>query len=162
MRAQKARPNEFEFYFQDLDNSVLVETSEDGVTIRAARDNFSDRRKRMFIRHLAAEGFIPDRYRWFCDSEGCSSVKWVRDYSWLKIDSRMTFRGTRFMQRLLLCGTLLWLILMSWFLLFRAHPAPSEGGAPTIDSSHLSRDKWSSKQHAAQPPLDSHSISTNR
>ena len=162
MRALKATPNQFEFHFPDLDNSVLVETSEDSVTIRAVRDNFSERRKRTFIRHLAAEGFIPDHYRWFCGTEDCSSVKWVRDCSWLKLDSRRTWRGRQFMRRLLLCGALLWLILMSWLFFFRAHPAPSEGGAPTIDSRHLSADHGTSKQLVAQPTLGSNSISTNR
>lgn len=47
--------------------------------MRAARDNFSDRRKRLFIRHLAAEGFIPDRYERLAKVGGGTlpGVRWL-------------------------------------------------------------------------------------
>ena len=79
MRTQIAVPERFELYIPDLDNHLLIENNEGGVVIRAARDNLSDKRKTYFIRHLAAEGFIPDRYEWFPDpaEDGFLGVKWV-------------------------------------------------------------------------------------
>ncbi len=62
MRVQQETPTQFEFYLPELDNMVLVESGPEGVVIRAARNNFSERRKSFFIPQLAAEGYIPDIY----------------------------------------------------------------------------------------------------
>src|ERR1035441_7029962 len=56
-----------EFFHQRPENLLTVEKNETGVRICAACDNFSARDKEFFVRHLANEGFIPDRYRWFWD-----------------------------------------------------------------------------------------------
>jgi hypothetical protein len=79
MRTKIAVPEKVELYIPDLDNHVLIENSAGGVVICATRDNFSDQRKTFFIRHLAAEGYIPDRYEWFSEPAGDGSfgVKWI-------------------------------------------------------------------------------------
>ena len=53
--------------------------------VRAAADDFNEQRKGAFIRELAAEGFIADRYQWYSgsDSSGYSGVTWIIDRSWL-------------------------------------------------------------------------------
>src|SRR5436305_471853 len=111
MRAQKVSQKGFDFYFPSLDNMVLVECDEDGtVTIRAARDNFSEQRKAHFIRQLAAEGFIPDMYQFFSGSaSGYRGIRWIIDHSWLKIHPDVTRRANRFMRRALISATALWL-----------------------------------------------------
>jgi hypothetical protein len=79
MRTEIALPKKFEIYLSDLDNHVLIENGPSGVVISATRDNISDSRKAFFIRHLAAEGFIPERYEWFCEpvEDGFLGVQWV-------------------------------------------------------------------------------------
>jgi hypothetical protein len=79
MPTQIAVPERFELYIPDLDNHVLIENSEDGVVISATRDNFSHKRKTFFIRHLATEGYIPDRYEWFPEpaEDGFFGVQWI-------------------------------------------------------------------------------------
>jgi hypothetical protein len=74
-----------EFCIQQPYNLLLVEEREDGVTVRAAADDFNEERKGAFIRELAAEGFIADRYQWYSgsDSSGYSGVTWIIDRSWL-------------------------------------------------------------------------------
>jgi hypothetical protein len=115
MRANKTLPRQFEFYFPELDNSVLVETCGDYVTIRAARDNFPEQRKPFFVRELAAEGHIPDFYEAFTDGpmDGSEGIEWVLDRSWLKIAPWWRRRADRFMRRLLVCSVVCWLIMMS-------------------------------------------------
>ena len=79
MRTEIVVPEKVELYIHDLDNHVLIENSAGGVVICATRDNFSDKRKTFFIRHLAAEGYIPDRYAWFSEpaGDGFFGVKWI-------------------------------------------------------------------------------------
>jgi len=79
MHAQIAVPKKFNLYIPDLDNHIRIENGADGVIISATRDNFSDNRKMFFIRHLSAEGFIPDRHKWFHESvaDGFFGVKWI-------------------------------------------------------------------------------------
>jgi hypothetical protein len=74
-----------EFCIQRPYNLILVEEREDGITVRAAADDFNEQRKGAFIRELAAEGFIADRYQWYSgsDSSGYSGVTWIIDRSWL-------------------------------------------------------------------------------
>jgi hypothetical protein len=74
-----------EFCIQRPYNLILVEEHEDSITVRAAADDFNDERKSAFIRELAAEGFIPDRYQWYSGSDfsGYAGVTWVIDRSWL-------------------------------------------------------------------------------
>src|SRR5258708_7273865 len=105
----------FEFSFPQLDTLVRVEESAGDVIIRATRDTFSEARKLCFVRELAAEGFIPEEYRWFALS-GCESIgslRWVVDFSWLKLDAAQTAHTRRIMIRLIGAAALFWLVQMS-------------------------------------------------
>ena len=124
MRVQQETPTEFEFYIRDLDNLVLVENSPEGVVIRAARNNFSERRKSFFIRQLAAEGYIPDIYQWFSDpADNAHGLTWVVDYSWLRIPEVVVRRARRFMIRSLVGSVILFVVAMR--LVFMYGTAPS-------------------------------------
>jgi hypothetical protein len=103
MRAQKVLAREFQFYFSDLDNIILVESGEDeSVVVRASKNNVSEGRKISFIRKLAAEGFIPDQYQWFSGAaDGSNGMLWLKDYSWLKTHQPSRKKANRFMGRLL-------------------------------------------------------------
>jgi len=82
MHTEIALPTRSQLYIPDLDNHILIENNADEVVISATRDNFSENRKIFFIRHLSAEGYIPDRYKWFSEpaESGFFGVKWmVRD-----------------------------------------------------------------------------------
>lgn len=80
-------PSKSEFYTRGPDNLLLVEIDDGAVTVRAARDNFSERRKMFFIRELAAEGFIPDKFLYFTNAEEpfLLGLSWIIDLSWLSI-----------------------------------------------------------------------------
>lgn len=114
MRAQKVLARDFQFYFPDLDNIILVECHEDEtVTVRASKNNVPEERKINFIRQLAAEGFIPDNYQWFSGStDGSNGVQWIKDYSWLKTHTPSNRRTNRWMGGLLLAGGILWIAMM--------------------------------------------------
>lgn len=109
----------FEFSFPQLDTLVQVEESEGKVVIRATRDTFTEGRRASFIRELAAEGFIPDQYRWtlLASYRGESGIRWLIDHSWLKLNEAMVARTRRFMVRLLLGAGALWLLMMTWLFL---------------------------------------------
>lgn len=66
---------------------ILVENHGDSVSIRAVRDNFSERRKALFIHELAAEGFIPDEFQYFTNTDASAllGVRWVIDGSWIRV-----------------------------------------------------------------------------
>ena len=114
MRAQKVLAKDFQFYFPDLDNILLVECHEDeSITIRSTKNNVSDRRKVFFIRKLAAEGFIPDQYQWFSGAtDGSNGALWIKDYSWLTRRPRVTPQSKAFMRRLLVASCVLWIAMM--------------------------------------------------
>lgn len=105
----------WEFYLPDLDNHVLVEVREEEVLVRATRDNVPERRKSCFIRHLAAEGCIPEYYQWQSEpgSGAGSSLKWIQDQSWLKLDSEHSRRAIRQVLRLILGAGLLLATMMA-------------------------------------------------
>jgi uncharacterized pyridoxamine 5'-phosphate oxidase family protein len=126
MREQKILTKDFEFYFPDLDNMVLVESLEDGnVRVRFTKNNLSEKRKVFFIRELAAEGFIPDNYQWFSGSTiGSASVTWVKDYSWVKVPAAVTRRTNRVMRLLLVASCILWLAMMR-VLIVSSRPQPA-------------------------------------
>jgi hypothetical protein len=111
----------FEFVHQRPDNVLRVENHETGVRIRATRGGFSARDKEFFVRHLAAEGFIPDRYRWFSGDfdETSSGLDWcVEDCS---VDNSGTAgprrRANGFMIRILVCASILWIVEIALLLL---------------------------------------------
>jgi hypothetical protein len=117
-------PKEIEFVRHHPENFILVENEAGGtVLVRAARNNYSDRQKRAFIRELAAEGFIPDHLERISDPDFGGSpcgVHWVIDHSWMQIHSAVQRKATRAVVTMLLIGVLLWGLLM--FLAFlRAH-----------------------------------------
>lgn len=116
MKATLSEPRAFEFYFPDVDTLVKVEDGEDAVVIRATRNSFSERRKAIFIRRLATEGFIPDSYQWLSSHESPSNpgVRWLVDFSWLELPKAALAETRRFMVRLIVGATLLWLVLMLW------------------------------------------------
>lgn len=116
MKATLSEPRVFEFYFPAMDTLLQVEEKEDAVVIRATRNTFSERRKAFFIRELAAEGFIPDSYRWLASGESPSvpGVCWLVDISWVELPKAALAGTHRFMMRLLAGGFLLWLALMLW------------------------------------------------
>lgn len=127
MRAQKVLARDFQFYFADLDNIILVQCNEDeSVTIRSTRDNCSEERKVFFIRKLAIEGFIPDAYQWFSGpTDGSNGLSWVKDYSWLEPQQANVLRkSNRFMGRLLVSACVLWVAMMR-ILLVSHHPPAS-------------------------------------
>lgn len=105
----------YEFCFPLIDTLVRVETSPDSVVIRASRDSFTDQRKRSFIHELAAEGFIAENYEWLplAESDYAQGVRWLIDFSWLKIDQSTLGRANRFMARFIVGVTGLWLVQMA-------------------------------------------------
>lgn len=130
MRAQKVLARDFQFYFPDLDNIILVQSHEDeSVTIRASKDNCSEDRKIFFIRKLAAEGFIPDQYQWFTGSTDASNgVLWIKDFSWLRRRPVVDRQTNRFMVRLLVAGSILLAAMLRVLLV--SHP-PAVAQNPT-------------------------------
>lgn len=115
---------QYEFCNNEPYNLILVEQKEDGVIIRAAWDNFSDRRKAFFIKEIAAEGFIPDRYQWFSNYEenGYTGIRWVIDRSWLQVHPEPARKARKFMMWMLLLAGFLWLLLMVALALPTRHP----------------------------------------
>jgi len=95
-----------------LDNHLLLEVCDEQITIRAARDNFSERRKEFFIRELIAEGYIPDQ-RCF------DSVRWLTDPCWVSPITQRSPRADRFMRRLFFVAAFLWCLLIWYVVTFR-------------------------------------------
>jgi hypothetical protein len=106
----------YEFYFAPLDTLVTVENLPRGPVIRASRHTFSTERKACFIRELAAEGFIADKYRW--DHAGAlEEVQWIVDRSAFMPDAAHVAQTRRFILRLVCSAAVLWLILMTGLIL---------------------------------------------
>jgi hypothetical protein len=125
MPTQIAVPESFELYIPDLDNHVLIEKSEDGVVISATRDNLSEKRKTFFIHHLAAEGYIPDRYEWFPEpsEDGFFGVKWItRAASEDHQIGRHSLRKLWTRRNALYgCLFIMWLLCLVWAVRHNAH-----------------------------------------
>ena len=97
------------------ENRLLIENHADKVVIRAATDHLSPREKTCLIRYLAAEGFIPDRYKWFADSETAffPGLSWLFDFSRAKrLEPRQ--KALRQIVFVLLCAILAWLELITF------------------------------------------------
>ncbi len=93
----------------------MVENRPNSVRIRAARDNFSPRRKLLFVRHLAAEGYIPDSYQRQGERDTtCSSLDWVVDNSLLTGPYSARSRSVRQILLTILIAGVLWLALMAF------------------------------------------------
>lgn len=110
MRAQSTFQKQTDFALADPENLIRVENHADGVVIRAAHDNFSERRKRSFIRYLAAEGHIPDCYQ--SEEYGGGALTWVVDSFWLAQSPALKRQTGQLMQRVLLLTGFLWLVEM--------------------------------------------------
>jgi len=106
-------PKRTEFHVREPENLIIVENRGDSVFIRASEDNFSTRRKLFFIRHLAAEGYIPSRFERIAFAE----VEDSPDLVWRVVDATGRKRRTRsrvsdrLMFRLFALSLLLWLVL---------------------------------------------------
>ena len=116
----------YEFSFPLLDTLARVDVSGEEVTIRATRDTFNAVRRAAFVRELIAEGFIPERCRWFSSREpdGYLGVRWVVDYDWLDIPPEALQTARRFMFALLAGGAMLWAVLMTALFLHWLTPFP--------------------------------------
>ena len=119
MNTRTLDPRVFDFNFPDHDTLIRVEDRDDLITIRATRDTFNRSARERFIHHLAAEGFIPDEFQWFAFDQGTIArpLCWVIDYSWLELDAGDTARARHFMLRLIGSAVVLWLVLISSFIL---------------------------------------------
>jgi hypothetical protein len=116
MKSLPVKSHLFEFCFPHLDYTLL-QVEEDGgeVIIRATANTFSEQRKTHFVRELAAEGFIPDEYRWWtlAGSESyLRGVRWIVDPTWLELDEALMARNRRWALRLLPAASVLWLLLI--------------------------------------------------
>jgi hypothetical protein len=109
MRARPAHPPPIQFSTHNPHNLIVVERCGDTVLVRAAHDNFSERRRAFLIRQLAAEGYIPDPFEQFTEEAPIAGLTWIVDRSLMVVGSEATDRTRRFMHRLITAGCLLWL-----------------------------------------------------
>lgn len=116
MHAEAVVPRRVELTLSRPDNHFRIENHRDGVCIRAARDDLSEKEKLLFVRYLAAEGYIPDLYQWFSGPmAGCySGLEWIVDTSRNTSTDRARHMALRQIVRVLWCAALLWLALMSF------------------------------------------------
>ena len=123
MQVQRALPARSILLHHNPDNLLLIENVAGNVIIHAVRDNFSPRRKAFFIRHLAAEGYIPDRFErlYHSGSDAFATVRWIIDPACLrpKISSRR--QSNRFMVRLIIGAVVLWHALIAFAFLRSAY-----------------------------------------
>ena len=114
MNVLTIRSKTHKFYFVELDCLIRVINRGNKVIVRATRNSFSERDKAFFIRHLAAEGFIPDEYQRYHEHKSNKELRlrWFVDEAWISADSALRCQA----QRQLLCaigvGAMIWLIAM--------------------------------------------------
>ena len=101
---------------------ILIANSDEGVTITAADDNFSEPEKICVIRYLAAEGFISDEFEDFAKSGKHLStpITWAVEQTRPEREPRLK-RADHFMIRLLISASVLWLGLMIVAFLHAGH-----------------------------------------
>ena len=123
LRADAALPRESTLAIHFPENLVLIQNIAGRVTIRAARNNLSVRRKLYLIRYLAAEGYIPGRFERICERRpnGISAIRWVIDPSCFKPALTPRQQTNRFMVRLILGAVALWFGLMAFAFLHATH-----------------------------------------
>ena len=80
-----------------LDNLVQVTNCGRRVVIRLTRDNLSGPAKTLFIRHLAATGFIPDRYQGYSEVSNSAAldVQWIVDGCWARLGHGLRRQAAR-------------------------------------------------------------------
>jgi len=96
------------------ENRFLIQNISGNVIIRAARDNFSSCRKVSFIRYLAAEGYIPDRFESLRSirSEAGDALRWIIAPQLLEPAISPEKQTNAFMWRLIAEAILLWVGLL--------------------------------------------------
>ena len=115
----------FQFTHHSPENTLTVENYPGGVIIRAARDNFSLRQRRLFINYLATEGFIPDRCGSGSDELGGATmvrVQWLlstRDNDAHQQATSAARRTAKFMIGLFAFVGLIWLLQLAVLFLTR-------------------------------------------
>ncbi|MDR3404592.1 MAG: hypothetical protein P4L99_18970 [Chthoniobacter sp.] len=120
MATKLFHPSQTEFHNRFPENFLLVENQEDGgVVIRAAIDNYSERRKVLFIHEFASEGFIPDVYQFMtnCDGDNFFGVRWAIDSSWLVVPPEVIATSHRRSWELFLSVFAVTVIVFGWFLI---------------------------------------------
>src|SRR5690349_20134303 len=97
MKLLTVRTKAHKFYFVKLDCLVRVESRGNTVVIRASRDNFSERQKVFFVRHLAVEGFIPDDFQRYSEGRSRPELRlhWCVDQSWVHTDCALREKTRR-------------------------------------------------------------------
>ena len=127
MNSSFAKPRIYDFCFLELDYTLVRVEERDGeVIIRASDDTFTNRRKVNFIHELAAEGFIPDEYRWFTLGEPdyySRKLRWLVDGSWMKVDTALIARHWKIVRRYLFPAAVLWMALVYFVYPGGAKPA---------------------------------------
>lgn len=112
-RQEAHPPSVYEFFTQQPENMIRVETRADGeVHITLAVDNFNEQRKAYFVRELAAEGFIPDHYSYLSENE-LLGVKWHLGTDWCSVadpENSVAFHRGRF---IVLACFLLWVLFVA-------------------------------------------------
>jgi hypothetical protein len=116
MPAQVVCPERVELSIFRPDNFLLIENHAEGVVIRVARDNFSAQGKSFLIRYLAVEGYIPERYQWFVDTNAASNsgLQWIIDPGLTKSREEGQRKALRQILHLILWAGVVWLALMSF------------------------------------------------
>lgn len=155
MRKQKVLPKEFEFYFSDLDNIILVECLDDeNVRIRFTRNNLSQKRRTSFVHMLAAEGFIPGHFQWYSASIFAShGITWEHDCSWVTLPVAVIRRSNRFMKLLIAGACLLWLAMMRVVIVSPQHSAATAGNPGVLVVSSLPSDDMIKRKDTATDSL---------
>jgi hypothetical protein len=105
MNTPTAELRVFEFRFPHLDTMLRLEVQGANATIFASRNSFSRRRREMFVRELAAEGFIPDSLVGIDGGSPCG-IRWVIDEG-IAPSSVTESDSQRFGQRLFKASALL-------------------------------------------------------
>src|SRR5882724_12446521 len=110
MKTKVQSTRSFQFTFPDLKTLLVVERADDQVIIRASRNTFSARHKIHFLRFLATEGFIPDRYQRISSFDAeWAQVCWLVDFSCARNRLGNPTRTRKIMFRVLGWAVLLWL-----------------------------------------------------
>jgi len=112
-RQEAHPPSIYEFFTQQPENMIQVETRHDGeVHITLAVDNFSEQRKAYFVRELAAEGFIPDHFCYLSENE-LLGVKWHLGTEWCSVHEPTRATGFYRGRLLVLACFALWVVFIA-------------------------------------------------
>lgn len=109
MKTPTAETRFYEFRFPHLNTMLRLVVHGESATIYASRDSFSMLRKELFIRELAAEGFIPDgQHSGYCDdADTLRGVRWLLDYEWPAREQNSEAGARRLARQLFISSSLL-------------------------------------------------------